>query len=334
MKIGILTQPLANNYGGTLQNYALQTVLHKMGHEPITLDYVPKTKWKAYWKSFIKAFLLFPSPYRRSFPKIPYSWKRKEKFEEFTKKHIIKTQKIKNYTPILIDKYHLDAIIVGSDQIWRPKYNRCIEDCFLKFSENANIKKIAYAVSFGVDYWEFTAQQTETCRHLVKQFDAVSVREDSGIRLCQEYLGIEAIQTIDPTLLLEKHDYEELIRDIPIKTSPFLAAYILDMSGDKQDIILKNAKERDLEVKEFTIEKKAELSVYEWIAMFRDASYIVTDSFHGVVFSIIFNKEYQFLGNEIRGNSRLNSLMKLKKTNKIEELKITSMSFLTKYLSS
>ena len=96
-----------------------------------------------------------------------------------------------------------DAFIVGSDQVWRPSYNQHLEQAFLNFTENwKNVKRIAYAASFGVDNWEFTKKQTKECKRLVQKFDFVSVREDTAVNLCKEHLGIEATHVLDPTLLL------------------------------------------------------------------------------------------------------------------------------------
>ena len=334
MKIGILTQPLANNYGGTLQNYALQTVLRKLGHEPVTIDYVPRRRWWPWFCMNIKSLFLWPFvSKRRAFLAVPYSWKRNRYFEFFTSNHISTTKKIRCYTPSLISEYGLDAVIVGSDQVWRPKYNRNIEDSFLKFAEGYSIRRIAYAASFGVDYWEFSDQQTRVCQELSQKFDAISVREDSGILLCEEYLHIKATLSIDPTLLLKKEDYEKLIAHIPKNQVPFLAAYILDGSEEKNRMVAQFADEKGWIVQAFSMDKQATLSVYEWLAVFRDAQFIITDSFHGVVFSIIFEKEYLCLYNGTRGNTRIESIERLRKQGMISDLKTQSISFLIRSLS-
>src|SRR5690606_26995758 len=95
-----------------------------------------------------------------------------------------------------------NAVIVGSDQTWRPKYSPNIYNYYLDFlKDNNQIKKLAYASSFGTAEWEYTTEQTEKCKTLAKQFHAISVREHTGVDLCREKLGVEAIQLLDPTLL-------------------------------------------------------------------------------------------------------------------------------------
>ena len=104
-----------------------------------------------------------------------------------------------------------DAIIVGSDQVWRPLYNSNIEDYFIGFDEYGDFKRIAYAASFGISSWEFDVNQTQKCSSLLKKFNAVSVREFSGADLCSNYFNVRAKVVLDPTLLLNKYDYIHLI---------------------------------------------------------------------------------------------------------------------------
>ena len=197
MKIGILTLPLHTNYGGILQAYALQTVLERMGHE---VSLIEKRRepfklplWKAplsYGKRILKNMIGHPFPifYEQKLNReIPVVCQYTDKF---IKKHI-KRRIIDNY--IDVHQYGFDAIVVGSDQIWRPKYFRPIEHAYLDFTEGWNIKRIAYAASFGTDKWEYTLKQTRICRRFLQSFDTVSVREISGVDLCREHFNIQAI---------------------------------------------------------------------------------------------------------------------------------------------
>jgi hypothetical protein len=138
-------------------------------------------------------------------------------------------------------KAGFDAYIVGSDQVWRPKYAPELKNHFLGFAGNsAEIRKIAYAASFGVDKWEFSGSQTKNCSMLLKQFNAVSVREDTGIALCKDYLGVSATQTLDPTLLLSREDYAELTDKVKLPGFQHkLVIYVLDMSEEKKKILKK-----------------------------------------------------------------------------------------------
>lgn len=311
MKIGIVTHPLLNNYGGILQNYALQQTLKDLGHLPITIDYIPLPISKIrYALSLCKSILLYPFPAkRRNFYPFPKGENRDWRFSTFINENITTTPIVHHYSKSLIQKFHLDALIVGSDQVWRaPFQKQCLYDMYLEFARHKKIKKIAYAASFGVDNWEYSHKQTKKCKGLIKYFNGISVREDSGIKLCELYLNVNAVGVSDPTLLLSPNDYCFICNKIPKDNSKFLIAYVLDMSTEKQKIIRHIANTLNLEIRLFTAEKQIKYSIEEWLAMFRDASYVVTDSFHGSVFSILFNVKFYSLSNKGRGMSRLSSL--------------------------
>lgn len=245
MKIGILTQPLHNNYGGILQAYALQKVLKDMGHKVWTInrEYTPS----GYDRFMFTMRRLLVKLFHKEMS-IP-SWQVKEKgsilryIRAFVEDNIQTTEEITSTKQLssLHRKYAFDAYIVGSDQVWRPKYSPCITNYFLDFIENdCTIKKIAYAASFGEDKWEFTKRQTQKCARLAKQFHAISVREDSAIRLCNNYLGVDALHVLDPTMLLDKEDYIALINKgntHPTKGNLFV--YILDKNKNKYNIVPK-----------------------------------------------------------------------------------------------
>ena len=137
----------------------------------------------------------------------------------------------------------VDCIIVGSDQVWRAKYfieqwQTGIEDAFLAFTKGWNIKRIAYAASFGVDTWEYTPEETMKCREAIKMFDAISVREDSGIDLLKKHLNVDAIQVVDPTLLLTKDDYRTLCETNQTpKSAGNLLVYILDTNKAAESVL-------------------------------------------------------------------------------------------------
>ncbi len=311
MKIGIVTQPLYRNYGGFLQAWALQEKLRKMSHEPKTIDYLPKAtpSWYVLVRSWIKTIILLCIGKRRPFLKRQPAAERPAIFESFVRQNISLTKRVHGYKSNLIKQYNFDAIITGSDQVWRPMYNAHLQDMFLHFVRKPNVNKIAYAASFGVDTWEFTPKQTKVCSRLARKFDAISVREKTGIALCKNHLGVEAIEVLDPTLLHHKEDYEKLCADIPRVTEPFLACYVLDLNQDKQAFVEDIAQQKGLKVRIFSAGKNAKLCIEEWLAIYRDAAFIVTDSFHGTVFSILFHKPFLSIVNEGRGASRFQCLL-------------------------
>src|SRR5690554_3837543 len=238
-KIAILTQPLGHNYGGIIQNYALQKVLKDMGLQPETINRVGNRH--AFQILFIlsrcKQFV-----YKYLLQKNILTKKERELIDKnnlsFLKKYINRSVLINadNDLSEYFKNNKFDAVIVGSDQTWRPKYSPNIYNYYLDFLEdNQSIKKIAYASSFGTAEWEYTTEETERCKELVKQFDAISVREAAGVDLCKNKLGVDATHLLDPTLLLTADDYCEIINRP--KENKELFTYVLDESKQKQDFI-------------------------------------------------------------------------------------------------
>lgn len=327
MKIAIITQPLRTNYGGILQNFALQLVLKRMGHLPVTLNPIISVN------TFHPRFLL--TIIKRLVKKVlgkynyPLFYERRylRDYAEFTKYTLgfvnrnIETYAVDYNNPKIADG-DFDAYIVGSDQVWRPAYNN-IEFSFLSFAKDWQVKRCAYAASFGTDYWEFSQADTNKCKDLAQRFDKISVREESGVKLCKEYLGVKAQFVLDPTFLLHKTDYERLIEDSVTEPSKGnLFVHILDKSPDKNSLVETIAQKRNLipfqvncEVDEHElnepIEKRIQPPVEQWLRSFKDAQFIVTDSFHAMVFSIIFNKPFVVYANEARGAARFLSLLSL-----------------------
>lgn len=308
MKIGILTLPLRGNFGGILQNYALQTVLKQMGHHPVTLQ--PRLQpWKPtqfrFYVVLAKNIVKWCVGYH--VPDYINPAKRNCSIQtDFTARHIatIDWPECAPLTSDFCKSHDFEAYIVGSDQVWRPRYSPWLENCFLNFTSGVSVRRIAYAVSFGVDVWEYTPEQTRTCRELARKFDAVSVREDSGIGLCREYLGVDALKALDPTLLLDKDDYDQLCRHIAPCSDGYMAVYILDKTPWKLRFIKDIAEAKHLPIRYLG----HDLSVEGWLATFRDAAFVMTDSFHGSVFSILYQKDFFSIVNDARGAARFTSL--------------------------
>lgn len=304
MKIGIITLPLENNYGGILQNFALQFYLKKMGHKPMTC------RWTGYTTlGFVKAALFSLFKGCKNFPQTPWENRiKRQGLEQFIKNNI-------NYRyfrfPILFLLWFKPKIMItGSDQIWRPKYNPHLYDTFLGFTKGYSIKRIAYAASFGVDNWEFSEKETKECKKLLKNFNAVSVREKSGILLCKQHFDCDAIHVADPTFLVDRQVYNNISKKIPIQEKNILI-YLVDYSNQirTQADIISNKTGLPLRIIEADNGIKPTDSIEKWLAAFRDAEYVLTDSFHGTVFSIIFNKQFICIGNEKRGLTRFCSLL-------------------------
>lgn len=333
MKIGIITQPLLDNYGGLLQNYALQVVLKRMDHIPITLDQTKRSEsWLRNTARNSVVGLLSMIGKNAGLKQIPYLRKsQKREISKHTRRfvdtYINHTQAFRNSGQIstYLKSHPLDAYIVGSDQVWRPKYCVNIYTQFLDFDNSSAVKRLAYAASFGTDKWTFSNRQTERCSSLANRFDAISVREKSGITLCKNNLGVVAQQVLDPTMLLEKEDYVFLVeKEKEPVCNGDLFCYVLDMNPEKQSFIEKCAQQLDLtpfysmpkplKKESFNSDSLRDYvfpTVTHWLRGFMDAKVVVVDSFHGCAFSIIFNKPFWVIGNKSRGNTRFESLLGL-----------------------
>ena len=321
MKIGIVTMPLCANYGGTLQNWALQQVLKKMGHEPITLRFPVMYQGMSslhYWsRVFPMQVLRFVAHKfvggKYDMPLTIGSWKKSVSgMERFVDEHINVTEYLPNLSMEDVRRYGVEALVVGSDQIWRPVMYDAVKYYFLGFAGDSDILRIAYAPSVALDEWPYKEDVTVQLRELVKKFSAVSVREESSVKLIKDNLGVEAQWVLDPTMLLKKEDYIDVCKSVEKSNEPYVFAYILDMTDDKRKLAESVAKQLSCGVRYLTAEKvKAGDTVEKWLANFRDAKYVITDSYHGTVFSLIFQKLFYTFYNTYRGNARMDSLKEI-----------------------
>lgn len=333
MKIAILTHPLWTNYGGILQAYALQTYLRRQGHNVVVLnrEYRDFPSLRVFLlrvgivlKNFFRVYFLGKKQYVIMNPLSAHYhnlWSGYD-VQPFVKKYICQSKELRNTKALrkYLKQHKFDCFIVGSDQVWRPAYVDNVTDYFLKeVPNNSSALKVAYAASFGVDRWEFAPDLTEECSRLAKQFDGISVREKSGIRLCKEFLGIEAEHVLDPTMLLDANDYITLIDNASTYSCEGNAfCYILDESPEAASII------SDIEATGFNLFKASlyvaptddnarpyQMIVEQWLRSFRDAEFVITDSFHACVFSILFRKPFLAWVNKERGSSRFESLLEM-----------------------
>jgi hypothetical protein len=322
MKTGVLTLALKDNYGGILQAYALQTVLRNRGHEAILIKESEELPlWKmpfSYSKRILDKYIV-----RKENAIDVFCEQKREKLELITcqniRKFIDEYIRVENMACVRKNKKDFDAIVVGSDQIWRPKYYRYIESAYLSFAKNWKIKRIAYAASFGTDQWEYTNKQTQNCKSLIKKFDAVSVREKSGVDLCKKHFDIKALHALDPTLLLDVSHYISLIEKGKVeKSKGDLFVYVLDKNEDTNKIEQKISSifeyapfYSSIDNKTTVIKDKIAIKIEAWLRSFYDAEFVLTDSFHACAFSILFNKPFVVYGNAARGMSRFESLLQL-----------------------
>lgn len=294
MKIAILTLPvIRSNYGNILQAWALQAILEEMGHSVEVL--MPKRYKKL--------------PLRQRVKNIILKIKERRKEDNFKAKNI-KMRWVNGLSPDAVNGY--DAIVVGSDQVWRKSYfEGCWrptdpENAFLAFCSNLNIRRIVYAASLGLDYWEYNSDETTRIKQALDSAHAISVREISAVDILNEATECKAVHVLDPTMLISKDRYLMMAKDELTKVNRVIASYILDDSEDKKVLINKVSTLHNLPNTELN---EPSVSIKKWIASIASSEMVITDSFHGCVFAIIFNKPLVFLSNANRGNARFDSLI-------------------------
>lgn len=331
MRIAIVTLVGNFNYGNVLQMYALQTTLQRLGHEVTIinrLDNYPPLKL-----FFLRLLSVLKCVYRI------YIWGDKncvvcnplsayyqtkvdyKNIKMFGDRYLKKTKSIRSYKEL--ERYacrnKFDCYVVGSDQVWREDYTSDITDYFLKFLPQGNTAlKITYAVSFGKEQDFISPAHLGECIELAKRFDRISVREESGVGIMSEIFNLPAKHVLDPTLLLQPSDYRKLITDnLRERHEKGLVTYILDITPEKRESIRGLAYKLNLPYTPipYSLEELQPTlkvySVYEWLYSIDTAKYVVTDSFHGTVFCILFHKPFICIGNEGRGSSRFTSLLKM-----------------------
>lgn len=314
MKIGVLTLPLKGNYGGVLQAYALVSFLKMNGHDAYLVDRQWDARRKKTLVYYIQKFVFHDIIIKN--------------VKNFCNERIYpKTQRIDSQDGMkILEKEKFDAFVVGSDQVWRLEHIGGVKNnYFLDFVGNDRIKKIAYAASFGKDTVDGDVNKFQEISELLKQFTAISVREDSGVKICKEIFNVDATHVLDPVLLVDKAIFEPIIEQkYRSKLVNTLTAYVLDDTNEKLAIISAAAKNLNLKIKSvnyrkdpaFLLENKS-LDIYNyvyppvenWLRGFRDAEFVITDSFHGMMFSIAFNKQFFVIGNEKRGFTRFTSFL-------------------------
>jgi len=323
MRVAIVTLPMRHNYGGILQAYALFTYIKSCGHECEVLNF--QFEKHGFWK-----YLLLIAG--RSVKKLLGKRKASVMMESHYPKIFAGTlgfvERNIALSPAVTDDFDLntylvdnkfDLMIVGSDQVWRKDYISDIGRYFLNFGQKAKCKKASYAASFGVDSWVYHRDETDQIKQLIAEFDHISVREQAGVDLCKEYLNAKAEWVCDPTLLLSKANYQKFTG--PSADDAGIFSYVLDSAGFKQEVIDFLASQTGEEILT-CYPKRNRLDVYgsdindyvfpaveEWLKRFNECKLVITDSYHGVIFSNLFNKPYLVFVNDERGASRFESLL-------------------------
>ena len=301
-KVGILNLQHTNNFGACLVAYALQKAVERCGSKAQVINYRPEKKARPFSGAF---------------------WRERaagRNFEKFRRKFLNLTRECRDFDDLSELNTVFDTFVVGSDQVWRLRYvYRFLKEYLLEFAA-AHKTLFSYAASFGLDIWEGNDEATEIVERNLHRFNRISVREASGVDICRDMFGVPATQVPDPTLLLTAADYEPIIREAQIgQAQPYVAKMILDETAEISNDVNRLAEKNGLAVVDIYGERKIVdgkevlvcRPVGEWLKLLQNATYVITDSFHCVCFSLIFRKQFTCVVNPERGVSRLDSLLGL-----------------------
>lgn len=270
-RIGIIGLKNHNNIGNNLVKFSMYTFLKECGLEPIVVGITDKNK-KIY----------------------------------FLKKHL-KLKEINNsFTELKENDY--DILMVNSDQTWNSPRKYLLDQGFLRFAKNWKIPKFVYGASLGHDYWKYSKSFDKKAKLLIKDFNGISVREKSAIGLVKKHLGINPQFVLDPTLLIDKNYYLDLLKDYKNNfnlNNKYLCVYQLDQNDIIEKFIKKVAQKLNFKIYRINRKKKY---IEKFIFAFNISRAVITDSYHGTIFSIIFNKSFISYINKRRGSGRFISL--------------------------
>lgn len=317
MKYGILTYHFANNYGAMLQCYALKTAIQNLGHDAIVINYISDKQFdnnslyrrKQGIKGFVKNILLIPFNSGRK--------KRKLSFDDFRKKYLGCTQyRINNETDLkkYIEENGFNAIISGSDQVWNPDVFDFDSAFFFPFRVSA--KKIGYAVSLGTA----NDNQLKPYKKWIDDFDIITVREPKSALIINQVTNRKVTSVVDPVLLLSQNSWRTLV---PRKKTNKLLCYFVKEEALQDKI--KRAKELasklnleivivNLRITKQNLSEKIlyDLNPIEFLTELANAEYVYTDSFHGTVFSLIFERDFTtVISNTEVGDNRKSDVLNM-----------------------
>jgi len=306
-KINLLTIQWGVSYGALFQTYATCRILENCGHEVTLINLVHPAKLKQY-KSL------------KSLSHYVYE----NSFEKFKKKYFPKMTKIMTViNPSLIPP--ADYTIVGSDQVWNHDITTVLGlNFFLDFAPECS-KRISLASSFGKSKWSEDEEYSEKVKKELQKFSDVSVREDSGVRICKDIFGVNAMQVIDPTLAYG--DFASLVKS----KKEYNEIFTFLFRNNSEDIEIVNEISRVLDIpvhQDSRLLYRFRNAPIYWLNHICNSKFIITSSFHGLAFSLIFKKQFVVLCADEGKFSRIASLLELVG---LSERYIPSLDYLTEH---
>lgn len=319
MQIRIITCHDVYNHGASLQAYALQTYLELVGHVVEVIDYKPDYLSKHYllWsvdnpifdKPIVKQmYLLAKLPGRL------VSLKRKHLFDEFTRKYLkLTTHRYHSNEELKEDPPMADVYIAGSDQIWNTLFQNGRDAAFYLDFAPASVKRISYAASFATE--DVADEYKPFVRKMLQNFDAVSIRERCSLPLLSSLGRTDGVSVCDPVFLLTRKQWESMLPQNQIREK-YLLVYDTEFSPKVKEIAKRIAKEKNLKIYNVSASRIGYAdkdlwasSPIDFVQLIRDASYVVSNSFHASAFSIIFERDFCVINRSEEINERMKSLL-------------------------
>ncbi len=332
-KLGTITFHSSYNYGSHLQAYALQEFIKKISNEPI--DYkiinlrtqIQKDMYKnifekSGYKNIIKRMLLFN--YRK------YFFEKTNNYEKFLSEKLQVTKEYNTYEELMNENFDYDYYISGSDQLWNLNARDFDWSNYLEFVKKG--KKISYSASFGPIAQRWSNEEKERVKNDLEQFDCLSVRENGSYDNVFELTNRKAEIHVDPTMLLEKEDWLKIIGVNPILKKDYIFFY--DLKGRKEDLKLVKeiskklgmpvviTKYMNMKIHFSNFEKHYYCGPIEFLNLLYNSKLVLSSSFHGNVFSVIFNKPFFALNgkNDFRINTMLEKFRLIDRSITLEEM--------------
>lgn len=299
VKVGIITFHFVNNFGGALQAYALEKVVEKeCGADAVIIDY------RNWFIQFTDRIRLLPISLNgqeivSGLKTMRQRLSRRNKFDDFMKDNYKLSRKYLNHWQINNHPPGCDKYICGSDQIWNPFLTMGVASNYFLAFETDMDKKIAYAPSFGTESVAFW--YAKRIGQYIEKIGYLSVRERSGQELIKKLTGKDAQRLIDPTFLLDKEDWEQIGVNPLESREPYILLYIMQRNIEVYEYANKIKEQMGVRLVEisrygyqpgFVDKIFIDVGPYEFLGLFRDAAYVCTNSYHGLLYSIIFEKEF------------------------------------------
>lgn len=321
-KVELITLQNVPNYGSVLQCYATESIIKKLNYDVETINYLPKRMTKIGMLSAIKnksdkleKFILL-----RTLARIiifPSYLKRFKIFKKFRKKYLNQTSKIyRRYSDFNLKTLDAEIYCTGSDQVWNTNWNGNIDRALYLEFVSKTAKCISYAASFGKT--EFNDEECKQIRKLLKKYSHISVREKSGINVAKMMGRSDAVNVLDPTLLLNGDEWRKISSN-KYRDEKYILTYNLNRNEKIDKYAIELSKKTGYKVKYLTYQlhdfyKKGDMIcnpiVEDFLALIDNAEVVITDSFHATAFSINFNTNFNIVYPE-KFSTRLQSILEI-----------------------